>query len=143
MTRTRRALSAPGPRKLWAAPTSSRKSPNRRVFQSAAGSAMALTCLYADTGKNAGAAVSGWPVTTAVHRSVISAWKTGVAALGSAWVWGRPGGGGGTAITLGEALGEAGDWLGEASGRAVAAPRLHLCCLGDKEVWAPGAPGQG
>src|SRR3984957_12663769 len=129
MTRTRRALSAPGPRKLWAAPTSSRKSPNRRVFQSAAGSAMALTCLYADTGKNAGAAVSGWPVTTAVHRSVISAWNTGVAALGSARVWDRPGGGGGTAITLGDGLGdvlagEDGVRLGPASGRAAAGAAL-------------------
>src|SRR5215469_18180446 len=66
---------------------------------------MALTCWYALSGKNDWTATDGFPVTIAVHRSVISSSKTWVLALGSACVWGRPAGGGGIAMTLGDGLG--------------------------------------
>src|SRR5215469_633929 len=66
---------------------------------------MALTCWYALSGKNDWIATDVFPVTIAVHRSVISLLKTWVLALGSAWVWGSPAGGGGIAMTLGDGLG--------------------------------------
>src|SRR5215469_16277480 len=66
---------------------------------------MALTCWYALSGKNDWTATDGFPVTIAVHRSVISSSKTWVLALGNARVWGRPAGGGGIAMTLGDGLG--------------------------------------
>ena len=47
---------------------------------------MALTCWYAVSGKNACTPGLGRPVTSAVHRSVISARNTVVRARGSALV---------------------------------------------------------
>src|SRR5215469_4475191 len=79
---------------------------------------MALTCWYALSGKNDWIATEGFPVTMAVHRSVISSLKTWVLALGTAPVWGRPAGGGGIAMTLGDGLGVG---LGVTVGDAVAA----------------------
>src|SRR5579859_348187 len=50
---------------------------------------MALTCLYAATGKNAGLASDGLPLVTASHRSAAIAWNTGPRALGLVLVWWR------------------------------------------------------
>ena len=68
---------------------------------------MALTWVYAVSGKNAWRASRAWPVTTAAHRPVISAWNTRRCALGNARVWGRRPGGGGTGRTAGERRGRA------------------------------------
>ena len=59
-------------------------------------------------------------MTTAVHRSVISAWNTAVPACGKAIVCGRDAGGGGTAITLGDGAGRGVPGVLAAAGEALA-----------------------
>src|SRR5579872_78460 len=49
---------------------------------------MALTCMYAARGKNAGPAVAGCPETIADHRSDMRRTKEGSVAEGSRDVWG-------------------------------------------------------
>ncbi|MGB6457468.1 MAG: hypothetical protein WBH47_23595 [Streptosporangiaceae bacterium] len=75
-------------------------------------------------------------MTIAVHRSVISAAKTGVFALGEAVVWGRPAAGGGIAVTLGDGLG-AGLGLGLGLGLGVGAAAADAVA-----AW-PGEPPSG
>src|SRR3984957_19794059 len=71
------------------AATSRADSSQSRLCQSSAGSAMALTCSYAFTGKNAGLAWSAWPVVTASQKSWMRFLNAVSVVLGSVRVCGR------------------------------------------------------
>src|SRR5215469_10169760 len=89
------------PTSAWAAATSSVKSYQSLFCQSDAGSPMALTWVYAASGKNAGSAKLALPVVTASHRSYMALWNGVEAVLGNAVVWWRLPAPGATGSALG------------------------------------------
>ena len=152
MNRTRVACRTPAPQEVArSAATSSRKSPNGRLFQSAAGSAIALTSVYAVGGKKPGppAGPGGGP-----RRPTGPSFPRGTPGC-PRWAWcpvlGSAPGGGGTGTTVGcpvrtTALGDAalGDGEAVAAGRDEGAIVAGRCCPGQHgHMIAAGTPASG
>src|ERR1700722_11531514 len=103
------------------AATSRADSSQSRLCQSSAGSAMALTCSYAFTGKNAGLAWSAWPVVTASQKSWMRFLNAVSVVLGSVRVCGRVAALGGATRSAAGLAGGGGPGLGFGFGLGCAA----------------------
>src|SRR6201996_1695342 len=95
---------------------------------------MALTWVYAASGKNAGRARPALPVVTASHRSYMALWNGAEAVLGNAVVWRRLPAPGAT----GSALGGGGPGGGGRGGGG--GPRGRAACGPPPPPPPPGPP---